>query len=205
MMSTNGQLVSFIWADRRAGAVRDVVLVLVGAALIAVASKVKVPFYPVPMTLQTLAVGLIGATYGLRLGVLAVLTYLGLGLFGVPVFANTPPALAGPAYFLGTTGGFLTGFVALAAIVGFAVDRGLGRSIPKLFAVLLAGEIVMFAFGFVWLAWFATLTSGALGLGADKAWIAGVAPFLLGDLLKAILVSLAIPTAWSSIHAWLSQ
>jgi biotin transport system substrate-specific component len=125
-----------------------------------------------------------------------VLAYVAEGMLGLPVFTNTPPAVAGPAYLLGPTGGFLLGFVAIAFIVGWAADRGFDRSIVKLAGALLAGEVVMMALGFAWLAWFATLSSGATGLGIDKAFAAGVAPFILGDLLKLALVALAVPAVW---------
>ncbi|HMN87940.1 MAG TPA: biotin transporter BioY [Bauldia sp.] len=172
-------------------------LVLAGTAVIAISAKIKVPFFPVPMTLQTLAIMAIAATYGSRLAVVTVLAYLVEGLVGLPVFTNTPPAGAGPAYFLGPTGGFLAGFVAMAAIVGIAADRGFGRSTVKLAGALLAGEVVMMALGFAWLAWFATLSSGATGLGAGTALAAGVTPFVLGDLLKIALVALGVPAIWS--------
>jgi biotin transport system substrate-specific component len=177
-------------------AVVAVLLVLAGSAIIAIAAKVKVPFYPVPMTLQTLAIMAIAAAYGFRLGVATVLAYLAEGALGLPVFTNTPPAIAGPAYFLGPTGGFLIGFVVLAAAAGYATDRGWDRSAPKLFGALLVGEIAMMALGFAWLAWFATLSSGATGLGIAAAFSGGVAPFILGDLLKIALVALAVPASW---------
>jgi len=177
--------------------VQEIVLVLVGTALIAIAAKIKVPFYPVPMTLQTLAIGLIAATYGFRLGTLTVIAYLGEGLLGLPVFTNTPPAVAGPLYFLGPTGGFLIGFAVLAMVVGWAADRGFDRSAIRLFAVILVGEILMFALGFVWLAWFAQLSSGASGLGVATAFAAGVTPFIWGDLLKSALTAFLVPAAWS--------
>jgi len=180
-----------------ARAVIAILFVLAGSAVIAISAKVSVPFYPVPMTLQTLAVMAIAATYGSRLAVATVLAYVAEGALGLPVFANTPPAVAGPAYLLGPTGGFLLGFVAIAFIVGWAADRGLDRSTAKLAGALLAGEVVMMALGFAWLAWFATLSSGATGLGIDKAFAAGVAPFILGDLLKLALVALAVPAIWS--------
>ena len=183
-------------ASGPARAVIAVLFVLAGTAVIAISAKVKVPFFPVPMTLQTLAIMAIAATYGSRLAVATVLAYVAEGMLGLPVFTNTPPAVAGPAYLLGPTGGFLLGFVAIAAIVGSAADRGFDRSIGKLAAALLAGEVVMMALGFAWLAWFATLSSGATGLGIDKAFTAGVAPFILGDLLKLALVALAVPAVW---------
>ena len=172
-------------------------LVVLGTLVLAVAAKVKVPFYPVPMTLQTFAVMAIAALYGGRLAVVTLVAYLAEGFAGFPVFTNTPPALAGPAYFLGPTGGFLIGFVVAAAIVGYAADRGWTHSIVKLFAAMLAGEVALMALGFVWLAWFAALSSGSTGLGMETAFAAGVAPFLLGDLLKIVLAALLVPAVWA--------
>jgi biotin transport system substrate-specific component len=189
-----------LWPFAGNRTVQDVVLVLAGTALIAVAAKIKVPFFPVPMTLQTLAIMLIAATYGFRLGTLTVLAYLAEGVVGLPVFTNTPPSVAGPLYFLGPTGGFLAGFVVLAMVVGAAADRGFDRSIPKLFAAMLAGEVIMMALGFAWLAWFATLSSGAVGLGVEKALAGGVTPFIWGDLLKIALASMLVTTAWSLLR-----
>lgn len=183
-------------ATRRAEDLTSVLLVVAGVLVLTVAAKVQVPFFPVPMTLQTLAVMGIAAAYGSRLAVLTVLAYLAEGALGVPVFANTPPMMAGPAYFLGPTGGFLAGFVAIAAIVGTAADRGWDRSVVKLLPAMLVGEIVMMALGFAWLAWFASLSSGATGLGVEKAFAAGVVPFILGDLLKIALAALLVPACW---------
>jgi biotin transport system substrate-specific component len=176
---------------------QEVVLVLVGTALIAIAAKIKVPFYPVPMTLQTLAIMLIAATYGFRLATMTVIAYLGEGLLGLPVFTNTPPSVAGPLYFFGPTGGFLLGFVVLAVVVGFFADRGWDRSVVRLFAAILAGQVILFVLGFAWLAWFATLSSGATGLVVEKALAAGVTPFIWAGLLKSALAALLVPAAWS--------
>ena len=177
-----------------------ILLVVAGTMVLAIAAKIKVPFYPVPMTLQTLAVLGIAATYGSRLAVITVLAYLAEGAFGLPVFTNTPPAVAGPAYFMGPTGGFLLGFVVMAGIVGAAADRGWSRSFPKLFATMIVADVVMLALGFAWLAWFATLSSGATGLGVAAAFSGGVAPFLLGDLLKIALAAAAVPAVWRLIE-----
>jgi biotin transport system substrate-specific component len=197
---TDAALAPTLWPFAGNRTAQDVVLVLAGTALIAIAAKIKVPFVPVPMTLQTLAIMLIAATYGFRLGTLTVLAYLAEGVAGLPVFTNTPPAVAGPLYFLGPTGGFLAGFVILAMVVGAAADRGFGRSIPKLFSAMLAGEVIMMALGFAWLAWFATLSSGATGLGVEKALAGAVTPFILGDLLKIVLAALLVPAAWSLLR-----
>ena len=185
-----------LWSERRYPALRAVLLVLVGSALLIISAKIKVPFYPVPMTLQTFAVMAIAAAYGSRLAVATVLVYLAEGLVGLPVFTNTPPAIAGPAYFLGPTGGFLMGFVVAALIVGIAADRNHDRSPVRLFLYMLVADIVLFALGFIWLAWFAQLSSGANGLGLASAWSNGVLPFLLADLVKIALAACLIPAAW---------
>jgi len=173
-----------------------VLLVVAGTLVLAIAAKIKVPFYPVPITLQTLGILAIAATYGSRLAVITVLAYLAQGAMGLPIFTNTPPAVAGPAYFLGPTGGFLLGFVVMAWIVGTAADRGWGQSFPKLLGAMVAAEVVMMALGFVWLAWFATLSSGDSGLGLAGAFSAGIAPFVIGDILKVLLAAAAVPAIW---------
>jgi biotin transport system substrate-specific component len=189
--SASGPLVDRLWAAGDYNFVRYAVLAVVGSLVLTISAKVQVPFYPVPMTLQTLAVLLIGAAYGWRLGVASVGLYLMQGLMGFPVFANTPPAIAGLAYFMGPTAGFLMGFVASVALVGFAVERGAARSLPVLTGVVLLAETLVFGLGFAWLAQFATFASGAVGLGFGKAF-AAIQPFLLGDLLKSAIAVAAI-------------
>ena len=163
-----------------------VVLVAFGVALISLAAKIQVPFYPVPMTLQTMAIIGIAAAYGMRLGVATVVTYLAAGYFGAPVFAGL---VAGPAYVMGTTGGFLAGFAVAAAIIGFAADKGWGKNVFKIGAAMLAGIVVVFTMGFAWL-------SGIIG--AEKAWMFGVQPFILADLLKIALAAILISGIWKT-------
>jgi biotin transport system substrate-specific component len=196
-VSTRAALAPTLWSFAGNRTLQDVVLVLAGTALIAISAKIKVPFYPVPMTLQTLAIILIGSTYGFRLATLTLLAYLGEGLAGLPVFTNTPPAPAGPLYFLGPTGGFLVGFLLLAMIVGYATDRGWDRSAIRLFAAAIVGQLVLFALGVAWLAWFASLSSGTVGLGVEKAIAVGVTPFIWGGLLKTAFVALLVPATWT--------
>ncbi len=186
-----------VWPKTMSGIVPSVVLVLVGTAILTISAKISVPFYPVPMTLQTFAIMALAAAYGSRLAVATVVAYLAEGAIGLPVFAG---AGAGPAYLLGTTGGFLAGFIVLAWIVGAAADRGWDRSIPKLFAAMIVADVVVFLMGFVWLANFAHLASGAMGVGASIAWSKGLAPFILGDLLKIVLAALAVPAAWMLVE-----
>jgi biotin transport system substrate-specific component len=187
---------SLLWGSA-SRTLQEVLLVLAGTAILAVAAKVKVPFYPVPMTLQTLAVMLIAATYGTRLAVTTMIAYLAEGMLGLPVFAGA--AIPSPVYFLGPTGGYLVAYPLAALIVGYAADRGWGRSIPKLLAAMAVADIVVFALGFAWLAAFAHMASGATGIGAAKAFAGGVAPFVLGDLLKIVLAALAVPAGWGLV------
>lgn len=163
-------------------------LAFAGTLLLALSAKTKVVLGPVDLSLQTLAVLGIAATFGLRLGVATLLLYMAEGAMGFPVFQSTPEKGIGIAYMLGTTGGFLAGFVAMAAIVGWAADRGWDRSPFKLFGAMLAGEIAMMAMGFAWLA---TI------IGASGAWQFGVAPFILPDLIKVALAGAVVPAVWA--------
>ena len=156
---------------------RGAALAVVGALVLAASAKVQVPFYPVPMTLQTLAVLTIGALFGARLAAATVALYLGEGLLGLPVFAG---AVAGPAYMMGPTGGYLVGFLAAAALVGGLAERGWTRGWPLALAAMAIGHVVLFATGFAWL---------ALTLGAAKAWAVGVAPFYAATLAKTLLAA----------------
>lgn len=161
-------------------------LAVAGSLLLVLSAKVRVVLGPVDMSLQTLAVLAIAASFGMRLGVATVLLYLAEGALGFPVFQGTPERGIGIAYMIGTTGGFLAGFVVMAAIVGWAADRGWDRSFAKLLGAMLVAEIVMMAMGFAWLA---TL------IGAEKAWMFGVAPFIVADLVKVALAAAFFPAA----------
>jgi biotin transport system substrate-specific component len=163
-------------------ALRGFALALGGSLLLAVSAKVQVPFYPVPLTLQTLVVLLLGAALGARLAAASVALYLIEGLAGLPVFAG---AAAGPLYMAGPTGGFLVGFLAAAALTGFAADRLWDRSWIRLLVSLSLGHAVVFAFGFLWLAQF---------IGAEKAFAAGVAPFALATMVKTLLAVALVGT-----------
>lgn len=169
-----------LWpATTAAGRVtRDVVLALFGTLLLWASAKVQVPFYPVPMTLQTAVVFLIGMAYGWRLGALTVLLYLAEGAIGWPVFAGTPEKGLGLAYMIGPTGGYLAGFVVAAAVTGWMAERYRGL-LPRAAGVLVA-TIAIYALGVAWLGQF---------IGLSKAIAVGVVPFLLGDLVKLLLVT----------------
>ncbi|MDR3375003.1 MAG: biotin transporter BioY [Ancalomicrobiaceae bacterium] len=166
---------------------RFVVLAAVGTVLLWAAAKVQVPFFPVPATLTTLVVVLIGAFYGSRLGAATILAYLTEGLAGLPVFAGTPEKGIGLAYMVGPTGGYLIGYVAAAFLVGLLVERGWGRSIVAMIGAVFAGNVALYAAGIAWLGYL---------IGFDKAITYGLVPFLAADALK-ILIAAAITVAAS--------
>ncbi|MDQ0394626.1 biotin transporter BioY [Labrys monachus] len=192
---TTSTLAAALWPAKANPALRAILLVLAGVALLTISAKVQVPFWPVPVTLQTLAVPLIGAAFGARLGGATVLAYLAAGFAGAPVFAG---AAAGPAYFLGTTGGYLIAYPIAAFIVGAVAERTGNRVLP-LFAAMVAADILVLALGFAWLAFLAQLASGGMGVGIERAWLGGVAPFLLADLVKMALGAALVGASWAGL------
>lgn len=153
---------------------RAALLVLAGSALLTLSAKLKVPFHPVPMTMQTMVVLVLGVAYGSRLGAATVALYLLQGAAGLPVFADTPERGIGLAYMTGPTGGYLAGFLVAAWVAG-AIGQG---GIARFAAAMAVGHAVIFAFGLAWL---------AAAIGAQNAWLAGAAPFALATLLKSAL------------------
>ncbi len=164
-----------------------VALVLGGSALIAVAAQITVPMIPVPMTLQTLAVLLVGLTFGARLGAITLIAYLAEGAMGLPVFAG---GKAGIATLTGPTGGYLFGFVAAAFVAGWLAERGWDRSVPFTALAMALGNVVLYVPGLLQL----QLLSGA---DWAQVWAWGAAPFLIGDALKLVIAALAVPGAWA--------
>jgi biotin transport system substrate-specific component len=162
---------------------RPAALVLLGTMALAVSAKIQVPFYPVPMTMQTLVVLILSAIFGVRLACLTVVVYLIEGASGLPVFASG----SGLAYLVGPTAGFLAGFLAAAAAVGYAAEKGFDRSFAASFAVMSLGHAIIFCFGFAWL---------SLLFGPAKAWAVGVAPFIAATVLKTIIAALFVPALW---------
>ena len=166
----------------------QIFLAIAGTLILTLSAKTKVVLGPVDMSLQTLAVFLIAVAFGSRLAVATLLLYMAQGALGLPVFQGTPEKGIGLAYMLGSTGGYLAGFVVAAAIVGWAADRGWDRNPFKLFAAILAAEMVIMAMGFGWLAGL---------IGAEKAWQFGVVPFVLPDLIKIALAASIPPAIWA--------
>ena len=178
MAHADSPVISFVdalWPVRGASRwVRAALLAVLGSALLTLSAKIQVPFYPVPMTMQTLVVLLIGMAFGARLGIATVALYLAEGAVGLPVFAGTPEKGIGLAYMMGPTGGYLLGFVLAAAIAGWIVERG--RDAAGLALAVVAGSVAIYAPGVLWLASL---------VGFAKALEFGLVPFLWGDLLKA--------------------
>ena len=165
---------------------RDAALVIGASLLVALSAKISVmlPFSPVPVTGQTFAVLLVGAVLGWRRGSAALALYLAQGAAGLPVFAQSPSSIA---TLLGPTGGYLLAFPLAAALTGFLAERGWDRRFGTMLLVMLAGNAVIYALGLIWLSVF---VPRALLLET------GLLPFLAGDVAKAILATLLLPTIW---------
>jgi biotin transport system substrate-specific component len=181
-----------VLADALPGArTRDAVLVLSGALLTALLAQVAIPVppSPVPITGQTLAVGLVGATLGARRGVAAMLLYVLLGLF-LPFFSEGGSGLD---VVFGASGGYIIGFVFAAGLIGYLAERGADRKVVLAFLAFVAGQLVIFAFGLVGL---------KLSVGDSWSWTIhnGFAIFIVGGLIKAMIGALALPGAWRLVR-----
>lgn len=163
------------WLQGRSTATQ-VLAVLFGTLVLAASSQVSVPMVPVPMTMQTLAVTLVGALYGWRLGGLTILVWLAQGALGLPVFAG---GSGGFVRFFGPTAGYLLAFPIAGALTGWLVERGWnGSKLLLACAAMLIGNVLCLVLGAAWL---------AAMVGLPKAIAVGVAPFLLGAALKSVL------------------
>jgi biotin transport system substrate-specific component len=150
--------------------------------------RIPLPFTPVPITGQTFAVLLVGASLGSRRGAASLALYILMGTLGLPFFAGGASGL--PA-LLGPTGGYLVGFIGAAFVVGYLAERRLDRKIRSVWLVFLAGELVIYLFGLPWLSLF---------VGIHKVLIAGLLPFLPGDILKLVAATLAVPSLWKLLN-----
>ena len=162
---------------------KNIILVLFGTLVLAVSSKVQVSFWPVPMTMQTFVVFIIGMSYGWRLAFATLITYLIEGALGLPVFAKG----GGLLYLMGPTAGYLYGMTLAAGIMGYFAERGYARTYIKSLIILMVGTFIIFALGV-----------GYLGLiiGYDKALVAGLYPFIPSEFFKIALATALIPTIW---------
>ncbi len=169
---------------------QEALLILSGSVLIGLMAQVTIPlpFTPVPITGQTFAVLLVGAWYGSQRGALTVALYLLEGVLGLPVFAG---GTSGLGRLLGPTGGYLIGFVAAAWIVGRRCERGWDRRVSTAALAMLIGNGGIYLCGLPWLALF---------VGPERSLMAGLWPFIPGDLIKLLLAAVALPAGWQLIR-----
>ena len=158
---------------------RKITLVIFGTLLLTISAKVKVPFYPVPMTMQTFVVVLIGITLGWKLGLATVFAYLFEGAIGLPVFAGTPEKGIGISYMVGPTGGYLVGFLSSVFIAGFV---NLNKNIIIKFFLISLSILAIYITGVPWLAYLA---------GWEVAYIWGIKNFILAEIFKISILTLS--------------
>jgi len=176
----------------RTGLLVDALLIAGGAAFLALCAQIsfQLPFTPVPITLQTFGVLLLGASYGLWRGGLTTIVYLLMGVVGLPVYADQSHGLD---VVLGATGGYLLGFVVAAALVGWLAQRQWDRRFASATAAMLAGTVVIFAIGLPWL-------MADQGLDWATTLEYGLYPFVPGELLKLYLAAALLPGAWKLLE-----
>ena len=163
--------------------IKNIALILFGTLLLTISSKVQVSFWPVPMTMQTFIVFIIGMTYGSRLAFATLILYLIEGAIGLPVFAKG----GGILYLVGPTAGYLYGMTIAAGVIGFFGERGYASSYLSSLIPLFLGTIIIFLCGIFYL--------GSL-IGYEKALAGGLYPFIPSELFKIALATALIPTIW---------
>ncbi|MEO1775068.1 MAG: biotin transporter BioY [Pseudomonadota bacterium] len=170
---------------------RRALLFALGIAALVIAAKIKVPFWPVPMTMQTFVVLSIGAAYGMRLGGVTLLGYLAIGALGFDVFTSSSAENYGLAYMMGGTGGYLAGFFAATLLLGAMARRGWDRHPARMAIAMLAGQALIFVPGVLWLG---HLYADAQGW----AWVleVGFTTFVPAEVLKMGLAILLFPALW---------
>ena len=175
--------------------------VMAGVAFIALLAQIAIPVpgSPVPVTGQTLAVLLIGTTYGARLGVLTIATYLLAGVAGAPIFApSATSANHGIDRLLGATGGYLVGMLVASLVLGYLADRKADQKFRTSFPALLLGDAIIFTFGLLWL-------QQTLDLSWAKTIAAGFTPFILGEAIKIAITATSLPLVWRRISRTLNK
>lgn len=171
--------------------VKQVALVIVGIAILAAAAKIRVPMWPVPITMGTFAVLGLGAAYGPRLGLVTIASYMVLGALGLDVFAGSGEGASGITYMLGGTGGYLAGYVMATVVLGVLARRGWDRSVMWMALAMLIGNAVIYIPGLAWLVHLYTWEKPIL------EW--GLTPFLIGDAVKLVLAAMILPAAWKLV------
>jgi len=192
-LSLNNKVLSEVLAPQEGTQLllKKAVLVMAGIALLAIAAKIKVPMFPVPMTMGTFAVLTMGAAYGARLGLVTILGYMLIGALGFDIFAGSSAENFGLTYMMGGTGGYLVGYVLAVLALGTLARAGWDRSAPKMAGAMLLGNALIYVPGLIWL--------GML-YGWDKPILQwGLTPFLLGDVLKLAMAAIILPLTWKMV------
>lgn len=171
--------------------IKQAVLVVAGIALLAVMAKIKVPMWPVAISMGTFAVLTIGAAYGPRLGLVTIMGYMILGALGMDLFQSSTAEANGLTYMMGGTGGYLVGYVLAVLLMGFAARAGWDRSMGRMALAMLAANAVIYVPGVLWL--------GQLYGWNEPILQWGLWPFLIGDALKLALAALLVPGLWKLI------
>jgi len=174
----------------RSGFLVDALLIVAGAMLVALAAQIRIPLDPVPITGQTFAVLLVGASLGSLRGFASLLLYTLVGIAGAPVFQQQNH---GWEYFAGVTGGYIVGFAAAAAVTGWLAERRWDRRFASAVAAMLTGNVIVYLFGLPWLAHVADYDFAT-------TLKEGLAPFVPGDLLKLYLAAALLPGAWRVVE-----
>jgi biotin transport system substrate-specific component len=183
----------------------NVILVLAASLAIAICAQITIRIEPVPVSLQTFAVLTAGTVLGSKRGALAVLAYIGEGLVGLPVFANLSSAWSvtrfNEYYIFGSTLGYLIGFVAAAFVCGFLAERfAMDRKAWSTVLLMVAGNVVLYIPGLIWLSfwlsWHAGTYQAIVGTPIPGLLLAGVIPFLAGDVIKLLFAAVAVPSLW---------
>lgn len=175
---------------RHSTLLNTLVLTLLGSLIMATCAQIAMPlpFTPVPITGQTFGVLLVGTMLGAKRGALSAVFYLLEGAMGLPVFAGFKGGLP---HLLGPTGGYLFGFIATAYVVGYLAERGWDRGVLKTALIMLVGNTVTYLFGLSWLSYF---------VGISNVFALGFIPFLIGDVLKIIVLMITMPLVWRIVR-----
>ena len=183
-MNKENLLINSIWPLKNIDAkLKNIILILLGTIILTISAKIKIPFYPVPMTMQTYVVLVIGMIYGFKLGFLTLLTYLIEGALGIPVFAKG----GGLIYLTGPTAGYLYGMLIASGVIGYYSERGLVKSSIDAILPLILGTNIIFICGVGYL--------GSI-IGYEKALIAGLLPFIPSEFFKIALALCTIGLLW---------
>jgi biotin transport system substrate-specific component len=193
LLNTSSQTLSdVVWSDKSNQWLRFLAFAIAGSIALTISAKISIPALPVPFTLQTLVVLLLGFAYGPVLAGATVGLYLLQGAFGLPVFQGTPEKGLGMVYMMGPTGGYLLGFLVAAVVCGKLAQYGWDRRFSTMALGMILGNAIIYTFGLAWL--------GML-IGWDKPVLQyGMTPFLMGDLIKIAIAVVLVPMIWKLVN-----